>query len=88
MTGAIIVTGTISSDRVLTLDEPLVGCSGRVRLVIESLPEPTGDTPPPNEFLAMMERVWDGQRQRGHIPPTPEEVERRIRELRDDWKDE
>ncbi len=35
-------------------------------------------------FLERMEKIWAGQRARGHVPRTREEIDAELRELRDD----
>jgi hypothetical protein len=77
-----VVTGTLTDGKTLTLDEVVPLEPGRVRVVIEQLPpEPTHPPQPLQEFL---EQIWERQRQRGHVPPTPEEVEAWMRESRGD----
>ena len=33
----------------------------------------------------MMERIWADQKARGHVPPTKEEVDQRIKDARKGW---
>jgi hypothetical protein len=77
-----VVTGVLSDGRTVTLDEPLPLTSGKVRVVVEPVaPEPKPD------LSTFLERIWDEQRCRGHVPPTKEEVDAYIRAERDSWDD-
>ena len=80
MTNAYVVTGTLTDGKTVQLDEALPVTTGRVRVMVEPVVE-AGEN-----LSAFLHRIWEGQRQRGHVPPTREEVEARIREVRD-WGD-
>jgi xanthine/CO dehydrogenase XdhC/CoxF family maturation factor len=83
MQQAYIVTGTISDGTTVKLDEAVPLCSGgRVRLVVELLPpEPAKPRQSLAEFMADLR---ERRQQRGYVPPTQEEMDARIRELRGD----
>lgn len=83
MTNAYVVTGTVADRQTLRLDEPLPVAEGEVRVTVEVL----RPTPPVNDTLAVMEQVWEGQRRRGHVPPTGADVESQVRAERDGWGD-
>lgn len=78
-----VMTATVNDDHTLTLDEALPISKGKVRLIVEVLPMESK-----HSFMEVMEKIWAGQRARGHIPPTREEVDARIREERNSWDEE
>jgi hypothetical protein len=81
MRNAYIVTGTLTNERTVTLDEALPLGSTKVRLVVELL---TAASPLPyHEIMAAMR---ERQAARGHRPPTPEEVDAYLQAERDSWE--
>lgn len=80
MTNAYIVTGTLTDGTTLKLDEEIPLSVGKVRVTVEAVP---ADTKP--AFRLALERIWAEQIASGHVPPTPEEVAARIREVRAGW---
>jgi hypothetical protein len=78
-----VVEGTIQPDGTLVLDEPTRLPAGRVQVIVQALPElPQGDP-----FWDMMKSIWAGQKARGHIPRSAEEVEAERRETRESWEE-
>jgi hypothetical protein len=76
-----VVEGTIQPDGTLVLDEPTKLPAGRVQVIMQTLPAlPEGDP-----FWDMMKSIWAGQKARGHIPRSAEEVEAERRETRESW---
>lgn len=84
MQNAYVVTGTLTDDHTVALDEPLPVSFVKVRLVIEPIQEQTEK----KSCLEVMEAIYQSQRDRGHIPPTREEIDRYIQEERASWSDE
>ena len=82
MQTALIVTGTLSDSRTVTLDEPLHAAGSRVRLVVEPLP--VGSPPTYHE---VMNAIRERQRVRGHWPRTREAVDADLQAERDSWGD-
>ncbi|HVA46621.1 MAG TPA: hypothetical protein VNH11_09630 [Pirellulales bacterium] len=77
-----VVEGTIQADGTLLLDQPTKLPAGRVQVIVQSLPElPEGDP-----FWDMMKSIWAGQKARGHVPRSAEEVEAERRETRESWE--
>jgi hypothetical protein len=79
-----VVEGTLKPDGTLELDEKPNLPSGRVTVVLRQqietkTPQPLGD-----EFFQHMEQIWSGQKARGFIPRSVEEVENERRMLRDE----
>lgn len=83
MTNAYVVTGTLTSATTVQLDEPLPLSGGTVRVVIET----TATQAEKPNFRQTLQRIWAEQNARGFVPPTPEDVEARIREVREGWDD-
>jgi hypothetical protein len=79
MPNAFIVTGTISDEHTVALDQPLPIKGGRVRLVVE----PIGT--PQRSYAEVMSAIRDRQRQRGFQPPTREAVDAWIHAERESW---
>ncbi len=78
-----VIEGTITADGLLVLDEPAKLRAGRVQVTVKALPElPEGDP-----FWDMMKSIWAGQKARGHVPRSTEEVESDRRETRDSWEE-
>jgi len=80
---AIVVQGTVKADGTLELAEKLNVPAGRVQVIIQPLPDLSGDP-----FLQRMEAIWAGQRARGHVPRTVEEVEAERRAIREEMEEE
>ena len=77
---AYIVTGTLKGDRTLELDEPIGLHNYKVRVIVE----PVEPLPRPSHKEVMAE-IRRKQEARGYVPPTREESEARIREIREGW---
>ena len=78
-----IVEGTLTPDGILHLDEKPALAPGRVQVVVQALP----DLPEGDPFWDMMRSIWAGQKARGHIPRTADEVEAEARKMRDEWEE-
>ncbi len=79
MQTAYVVTGTLWKGEI-ELDEELPQNGYRVRVVVEVL-GPIEDEPQ-RPLEEVMEEIWRDQKQRGFVPPTQEEVDARIREIK------
>jgi hypothetical protein len=75
----VIVQGTVTADGTLELAEKLTVPAGRVQVAIQPLPDVSSDP-----FLQRMEKIWAGQRARGYVARTREEIDAELRELRED----
>jgi hypothetical protein len=83
MRQAYVITGTLTDGTTVKLDEAVPIQAGKVRVVAEVIePKPT------RPFMEVMEEIWERQRQRGHVPPTAEEVQAYIRAERESWDDD
>jgi hypothetical protein len=80
----IVIEGTINSDGTLDLDNKLALPPGRVQLIVQPLPELPKDDP----FWQRMQNISAGQRARGHVPRTKEEIDADIKSLRDEAEEE
>jgi len=80
MQNVYIVTGSVADERTLKLDEALPLKDGKVRVTVEILPDEL--KPTLNEVL---ERIHQGQRERGFVPPTREEVDAYLKAERESW---
>ncbi len=83
-----VIEGTLKPDGTLELDQKPTLSPGRVTVVLRrdaavKQPQPLGD-----EFFRMLEAIWAGQRARGHVPPTVEEIEAERQRLRRDGEAE
>jgi len=74
-------TGATDDGATIVLDTPLP-VRGRVKVQVEAQNEEA------QNLWEFLETLHAQQRARGHVPPTPEEVESYIRELRSEWRDE
>jgi hypothetical protein len=83
MSTQVVVQRTVRADGTLELDEKLPLPAGRVQIIVQPVIQP-----PHDPFWEMMERLWAGQRARGHMPRSVEEVEAERRALRDESEEE
>jgi hypothetical protein len=78
-----VVEGTLKPDGTLELDQKPNLPAGRVTVILQTQPDlPTG-----HPFWEMMKSIWAGQKARGHVPRSAEEVEAERRETRDSWEE-
>ena len=80
MHNAYIVTGTLTDERTVALDEALPLTPTRVRLVVELL-APVSQSP----YQEIVAEIRKRQQARGYQPPTKEEVATYLRTERDSW---
>ena len=66
-----VVEGTLKSDGTLELDQKPNLPAGRVTVIVQTLP----DLPDGDPFWDMMKSIWAGQKARGHVARSAEEVE-------------
>ncbi len=76
------MTGTLRPDGVVVLDGPVAVAPGRVKVTVQAVPF---ELPKDDPFWQRMQAIWDGQKARGHVPRSAEEVEAELREARDEW---
>ncbi len=81
MQSAYIVTGTLTNERTVTLDEALPLTSTKVRLVVEPLGAAS-----PRSYQEIMASIRERQAARGHQSPTPEGVETYLQTERNSWE--
>src|SRR5947209_2565116 len=82
-THAVVVEGVVKPDGTLELHGKVALPAGPVQVVVQPLPELPKDDP----FWQMLEGIWEGQRQRGHVPRTAEDVEGERRAVREEWEE-
>lgn len=82
MQNAYIVTGTLTNEHTVTLDEALPLTATKVRLVIEPLASSS-----PRPYTEIIAAIRQRQEARGHRPPTTEEVEAYLQAERDSWEE-
>src|SRR5206468_3495974 len=80
------VLGQVQMDGTLVLDERLELPPGRVRVTVQAVAPAA--PPNPARFQAMMEQIWAGQKARGHVPRTKEDIDAEIRRMRDEAEQE
>lgn len=83
MQQAYVVTGSVVDGQTLRLDETLPVTDARVRVVVEVLP-PEGKA----TLKEVLAGIHQGQRARGFVPPTREEVDAALAAERASWEDE
>lgn len=81
---SIEITGTVRPDGILVLDGPVALQPGRVTVTVRPV-EQQPDLPKDDPFWQRMQAIWDGQKTRGHVPRSAEEIDAEIRELREGW---
>lgn len=79
------VQGMVQADGTLVLDTRLELPAGRVRVTVQPV---AAVAPDPARFQAMMEQIWAGQKARGHVPRTKEEIDAEIKQMREEAEEE
>ena len=80
MQGSYIVTGVLTDKQTVKLDEPVPLSPMKVRVMVEPL-RSRGQRP----YIEVMAEIREGQHNRGHRPPTPDQVARYLRAERESW---
>lgn len=78
----IVIEGTVQPDGTLVLDGPTKLPAGRVQVIVQ----PLQDLPLGDPFWDMMQSIWAGQRARGFVPRSVEQIDAERREAREDWE--
>ncbi len=76
-TNAIEVQGILREDGTLVLDDKLNLPPGRVKVTVEPVPDLTQ-----TDVWQVLERIWAGQRARGHVPRTREQIDAELEAAR------
>jgi len=76
------VTGTLSNERTVVLDQPAPLPTGRVRVTVVMLPTTESEIP----FLAKLEAIHQALRASGYRHRTREQVDAQIKAERESWK--
>jgi hypothetical protein len=76
-THAIEIQGTLREDGTLVLDNKPNLPPGRMKVTVEPLPDLTQ-----TDVWQVLERIWAGQRARGHVPRTREEIDAELEAAR------
>lgn len=74
---AIEVQGTLREDGTLVLDDKPNLRPGRVKVTVEPVPDLTQ-----TDVWQVLERIWEGQRARGHVPRTREQIDAELEAAR------
>jgi hypothetical protein len=82
MPKSFIVTGTLTDDQTVRLDEAVPLSSGKVRLVVEPL-----TSKPRRSYLEVMEEIRRNQKARGHVPSSWGEIDEYLKGERESWGD-
>jgi hypothetical protein len=74
------VTGELTDNQHVRLDEPIPLTTGRVRLVVEKL-----SNDPQADLVAFERLLRERQAARGHVPPSKEQVDAYLNSERASW---
>jgi hypothetical protein len=80
-TPIVTVEGVVRSDGSVEVSEKVSLPAGKVQVTLVPGPQLPQDDP----FWQMMQRIWDGQKARGHVARTSSEVEAEREALREEW---
>ncbi len=80
MSEGYIRTATLKDGRRLELDEEVPLRDSQVKVTIEPL-----SRPPKRPVAEVLAEIYEGQRRRGHVPRTRDEIDREIEEERKSW---
>ncbi|MCP4539488.1 MAG: hypothetical protein GY832_20320 [Chloroflexi bacterium] len=75
------VSGDLSNERTVVLDQPAPLPIGRVRVTVVALPSPKSKAP----FRAKLETIHQALRASGYRPRTREQVDAQIQAERESW---
>jgi hypothetical protein len=78
------VEGIVKPDGTVEIPEKVNLPAGKVQVTLVPVAELAQDDP----FWQRMQTIWEGQRARGHIPRTPDEVESERQTFRQEMEDE
>jgi hypothetical protein len=78
-----VVDGVVTADGILELTERLSLPSGPVRVTVVPMP----DLPKDDPFWQRMQGLWAGQRRRGHVPRSTEEIDAERQAIRQQWEE-
>jgi len=73
--------GTLTPDGAIILDSKPALPPGRVRVILQSQASPV------DRFWTVMNEIWEGQRARGFVPRSGEEVNAELEAARDEWEE-
>jgi hypothetical protein len=79
----VVVEGTLKPDGTLELDQKPNLAPGRVQVTMVPLTELPKDDP----FWQRMQALWSGQRGRGHVARSVQEVEVERQAVREEWEE-
>src|SRR5262245_15402178 len=83
-TKAIEIQGTLREDGTLVLDEKPNLPPGRVKVIVEPANRTESAA---SDVIAVLERIHAAQILRGHVPPSVEEIDAYLADMRDDERD-
>ena len=81
MSEAYSSVGTLSDHKTVILDEPIRLPPGRVRVIVEPLPEKG----PEYDWLDRLQAIRQTLRESGYRPRTREEIDKQIQSDRESW---
>ena len=79
---AIAIQGTLREDGTLLLDQKPDLPPGRVKVTVEPVSDLTQ-----TDVWQVLERIWAGQRARGHVPRSREEIDAELEASRQEDED-
>jgi hypothetical protein len=78
---SVVVKGIVKEDGTLELREKVNLPPGPVQVTVQAAPQATAQV---EDLMTFMERIWAGQRARGFVPRSVEEVEAERRAMREE----
>lgn len=83
-TPVVTVEGIVKPDGTVVVPDKVDLPPGKVQVTLVPLPE----LPPDDPFWQRMRKIWAGQKARGHVPRSVEDVESEHRAFREETEDE
>jgi hypothetical protein len=80
-TPVVTVDGIVKPDGTVEVSEKVNLPAGKVQVTIAPWPELPKDDP----FWQMMQKIWDGQKARGHVARSAVDVEAERESMREEW---
>lgn len=81
----VVVEGTLKPDGTLEMDQKPKLPPGRVRVVLERMPEPSPEPRP--GYWEVLQQIWREQAASGYRGRTAEEIDADINAMRDGWEE-
>lgn len=78
----VVVQGTLKPDGTLELSQPVNLPAGEVRVIVQPITAPSGES-----ALTVLERIWAERKAMGMPGRTKEQINADVQSMRDEWEE-